>query len=150
MPTRTARPTRPRVVIIDADRRVQQSLRGVLALAGEVEVVGTAGDVRDALELIDQQRPDAVILDPRLPDVDAGAALVRSIRQAWPAIRVVATGWATETLDVSGHGVQFVAKSALPDEFVAAVVDACADEPLDVPAGGPASVPSAEAFPQRP
>jgi len=121
--------TRPRVVIVDADRRVQQSLRGVLRVTGQVEVVGTAGDVRGALELIENKRPDVVIVDPRLPDVDAGAALLRSIALAWPSIRIVATGWAADALDVSGHGICFVAKSALPDEFVSAVVSACGDGP---------------------
>jgi DNA-binding NarL/FixJ family response regulator len=125
-------PDRPRVVIVDADRRVQQSLRGVLRVAGEVEVVGTAGDVRGALELIEQQRPDVVIVDPRLPDVDAGAALVRSIRLAWPSIRVVATGWAFDMPDVNGHAMSFVAKSAQPEEFVSAVVTACSETPAPV------------------
>lgn len=120
---------RPRVVIVDADRRVQQSLRGVLGVAGGVEVVGSAGDVRGALELIERQQPDVVIVDPRLPDVDAGAALVRSIRLAWPSIRIVATGWAFDMPDVSGHAIAFVAKSARPDEFVSAVESACSDMP---------------------
>jgi DNA-binding NarL/FixJ family response regulator len=123
---------RPRVVIVDADRRVQHSLRDVLRVAGGVDVVGTAGDVRRALEMIERQRPDVVIVDPRLPDLDAGAALVRSIGLAWPTIRIVATGWAFDMPDVSGHAVCFVAKSAQPEEFVAAVVSACSEAPLTV------------------
>ena len=137
MKTPAQHSSRPRVVIVDADRRVQHSLRGVLGVTGQVDVVGTASDVRGALELIENQRPDVVIVDPRLPDVDAGAALLRSIALAWPSTRIVATGWPSDALDVVGHGVRFVAKSALPDEFVSAVVTACAD---DLPPMLPAEV----------
>jgi DNA-binding NarL/FixJ family response regulator len=42
------------VVIVDADRRVQQSLADLLGLGGEVSVVGRASDVRAALELVDE------------------------------------------------------------------------------------------------
>jgi len=77
-------PTSPSVVIVDADRRVRQSLSDVLRLAGGVEVLGSAGDVRAALELIERHRPDVVVVDPRLPDVPAGIALLSGIRLAWP------------------------------------------------------------------
>jgi DNA-binding NarL/FixJ family response regulator len=118
-------PTSPSVVIIDADRRIRQSLTDVLGLAGGVEVLGSAGDVRAALELVERHRPDAVVVDPRLPDVDAGVALLRGIRLAWPATRIVLTGWAGPETALPGRDVAFVAKSAPADEFVAAVLEAC-------------------------
>ncbi len=117
----------PRVVIVDADRRVQSSLADLLGVTREVSVVGRAGDVRTALELIDAERPDAVLVDPRLPDVEAGIALIRGIGRAWPETRVVLTGWN----DSGGHsllpegGARYVSKNASPEEFVRAVVDAC-------------------------
>ena len=66
----------PRVVIVDADRRVQQSLADLLGLTGEVNVVGRAGDVRAALQEVERSRPDVVLVDPRLPDIEAGIALI--------------------------------------------------------------------------
>jgi DNA-binding NarL/FixJ family response regulator len=117
----------PRVLIVDADRRVQASLADLLAVSGEIEVVGRAGDVRSALEAVERVRPDAVLVDPRLPDVEAGTALIGGLRRAWPRMRVVMTGWG----DVSGHGLgpgeetRYVSKSASPEEFAAAIVDAC-------------------------
>ncbi len=109
----------PRVAVVDLDRRVQQSLAEVLRVAG-VEVVGTAGDVRAALELIASQKPDVLLLDPRLPDVDAGKALLSSIALGWPSIRVIQMGWT----DAAAGGT-FIPKSAQPDEFLAATLEAC-------------------------
>ena len=118
--------TPPRVVIVDADRRVQQSLSDLLGVTGEVEVVGRAGDVRAALEQVETAHPDVVLMDPRLPDIEAGVALIGGMRRAWPDLRIVLTGWN----DTEGHGLTamptvFVNKGGTPEEFVRAVVDAC-------------------------
>lgn len=125
--TRATLPRSPRVVIVDADRRVQQSLADLLGVTGEVRVVGRAGDVRGALELVQQELPDVVLVDPRLPDVEAGLALVAGLARAWPSMRVVMTGWS----DTEGHvplgssESAYVSKSASPEQFAAAIVDAC-------------------------
>ena len=120
-------PHSPRVVIVDADRRVQQSLADLLGVTGDVRVVGRAGDVRAALELVEQELPDVVLVDPRLPDVEAGLALVAGLARAWPSMRVVMTGWS----DTEGHApsgpseTAYVSKSATPEQFAAAIVLAC-------------------------
>jgi DNA-binding NarL/FixJ family response regulator len=129
MPLRTlpTSSTGPRVVIVDADNRIQASLSDLLDVTGEVEVVGRAGDVRGALETVEQERPDVVLVDPRLPDVEAGMALVSGLQRAWPGMRIVLTGWG----DTQGHaigpddGTRYVSKSASPEAFAAAIVDAC-------------------------
>lgn len=126
----SARPVaRPRVVIVDADRRVRSSLAELLRVSGAVEVVGDAGDVRAALEVVERERPDMVLVDPRLPDPEAGTALINSLARAWPDMRVVLTEWS----DTHGHGVAagagagsaHVSKDASPEAFVAAILDAC-------------------------
>jgi DNA-binding NarL/FixJ family response regulator len=125
--SRSVAPSLPRVVIVDADRRVQQSLSDLLGITGEVEVVGRAGDVRAALEAIERSRPDVVLVDPRLPDVEAGMALISGMARAWPSMRIVLTGWS----DTIGHalgpdrGMRYVSKGASPEAFAAAIVDAC-------------------------
>jgi two-component system nitrate/nitrite response regulator NarL len=117
----------PRTAIIDADRRVQQSLAEVLRVTGRVSVVGVAGDVRRGLELVEREHPDVVIVDPRLPDLAAGEAFLSGIRLAWPSTKVVLTGW-TDVRDVpalSRLAAAFVTKSGSPEDFVTAVVRAC-------------------------
>lgn len=117
----------PRVVIVDADRRVQQSLSDLLGVTGEVHVVGRAGDVRAALREVERSRPDAVLIDPRLPDIDAGVALVRGLGAAWPDVRVVLTGWS----DTEGHAApgeadrRYISKGSPPEEFISAIVACC-------------------------
>jgi DNA-binding NarL/FixJ family response regulator len=120
-------PSPPRVVIVDADRRVMQSLADLLVVSGEVHVIGGAGDVRAALEAVEKLHPDVVLVDPRLPDIEAGMALVAGLSRAWPSMRIVMTGWN----DAEGHAMPgassttYVSKSATPEEFAAAIVDAC-------------------------
>ena len=112
-----------RVAVIDADRRVQQSIAEVLRVAG-VEVIGTAGDVRSAMELVESGHPSVLLVDPRLPDIDAGRALLSGIALGWPGMRVVLMGW-TDEPDGMPADAAFVSKTAQPEEFVAATVAAC-------------------------
>lgn len=117
----------PKVVIVDADRRVQASLADLLAVTRQVDVVGRAGDVRAALELVERERPDAVLVDPRLPDIEAGIALIAGMARAWPSMRIVLTGWS----DTNGHAqlagtdTSYVSKDGSPEQFITAIVDAC-------------------------
>jgi DNA-binding NarL/FixJ family response regulator len=121
-------PSAPRVVIVDADRRVLQSLADLLGVTGEVDVVGRAADVRAALEEIERVHPDVVLVDPRLPDVDAGMALIGGMTRAWPSIRVVMTGWGdTEARPVLNGSACYVSKGSTPEEYVDAIVAGCRD-----------------------
>lgn len=120
----------PRVVIVDSDRRVQQSLSDLLGLTGRVAVVGRAGDVRAALEEVERAHPDVVLVDLRLPDIEAGAALIAGMSRAWPSLRIVLTGFS----DTEGHGMPdgastcYVSKAGSPEDFVSAIVEACGCE----------------------
>jgi DNA-binding NtrC family response regulator len=119
----TTNPTR--VAVVDADRRIQSSLAEVLRVAG-VSVVGTAGDVRGALELIENEGAEVLVIDPRLPELEAGNALLSSVQLRWPGIRVVLMGWGDPSEGFrSADGATYVTKSALPEEFVSATVAAC-------------------------
>jgi DNA-binding NarL/FixJ family response regulator len=117
----------PRVVIVDADRRVQQSLTDLLGVGGEVDVVGRAGDVRAALLEVERSQPDVVLVDPRLPDIEAGIALIRGLGTAWPGLRIVLTGWNdTDGHAMGGAQTRYVSKGGSPEEFVSAIVACCA------------------------
>lgn len=64
---------RPRVVVVD-DHALFRA--GVVAELGDaVEVVGLAGDVPSAVEVITAELPDVVLLDVHLPGGDGGAVL---------------------------------------------------------------------------
>lgn len=131
MPERSA-PERPlRIVIVDADHRVRQSLAGLLALAG-VPVVATAGDVPQALAVMERVQPVVVLMDPRLPDIDAGEALIVAARDVAPGTRVMLMGWsdALERPGLLAAADGYLPKASAPEEFVAAALAACGCEAL--------------------
>jgi DNA-binding NarL/FixJ family response regulator len=93
-----ARPGAPspallRLLVVDADRRVRASLAGLLDLAEQVEVVGSAGLARAALDVCRERLPDVVVVDPRLPELPDGIAFIRGLRAAQPQVRVVVVAW---------------------------------------------------------
>ena len=78
-----------RVVVVDADDRVRESLSRLLCIGDRVEVVGTAGQTDPALDLVLATRPDIVVVDPRLPEVDSGLAFISRLRATAPDVRVL-------------------------------------------------------------
>ncbi|MFL5755769.1 MAG: response regulator [Chloroflexota bacterium] len=81
---------RPRVVVVDADDRTRESLVALLGIGGRLEVVGSAGAASAASAVVRATKPDAVLIDPRLPDVADGIAAVQAIRRESPGVRIVA------------------------------------------------------------
>lgn len=127
----------PRVAVVDFDRRVRTALAEVLRVAG-LDVIGTAGDADTAWNLV-ASGAQVLIIDPRMPDLASGEALVSSVISAWPSVRVVITGWGDMGESrMSQTAWAFVAKSADPDEFVAATMAACGllPAPTSFDAGG--------------
>lgn len=56
-----------RVVLVDDQTLVRRGIRSLLELAGDIDIVAEAGDGDEALEAIRRERPDAVLLDVRMP-----------------------------------------------------------------------------------
>lgn len=81
-----------RVVIVEDQTIVRQGLRSVLALAGDLEVVGEAADGIDALDVIASAKPDVVLLDLRMPRLDGIGVLKRlSAENSLPPTLVLTT-----------------------------------------------------------
>ena len=115
-----------RVLVVDADDRVRESLTGLLAIGGRLSVVGGAGLPGPALDLALATHPDVVIVDPRLPDVDAGTAFIGRLRELVPDTRVLAMSWSENLehggIDCGADG--FVRKTFRPAELIAAIMAA--------------------------
>lgn len=77
-----------RVLIADSFSVVRQGLSAFLADEKEIEVVGMAGNGLQTIELARQLKPDLVLLDWSLPDVD-GCAVSKTIRQEFPQTVIV-------------------------------------------------------------
>jgi DNA-binding NarL/FixJ family response regulator len=84
-------PSEPvRVLVVDADRRVRQSLAGLIRVSDGLTLTAAVGDPVGAMDALEGQGVDVVLIDPRLPEAEMGVALLGEIRARWPHIRVVA------------------------------------------------------------
>lgn len=76
------------MLIVDDHEIVVEGLRQVLGLHGDIDVVATAMDGRDALEKARMTRPDVILLDAKIPGMD-GIEVTRTIAGEDPHARVV-------------------------------------------------------------
>ena len=77
-----------RVIIADDIPVLRMGLETVLAQDKDIEVVGTAGDGKEAFELCARLRPDVAIMDMRMPGFD-GAYGTRQIKENCPEVKVL-------------------------------------------------------------
>jgi len=124
-----------RVVVADDHSVVREGLAQLLSTAADVELVGAAANGSEAVDVVDRERPDVVLMDLSMPEVD-GAEATRRILAADPTARVVVlTSFADdrhilEALQAGAIG--YVLKHAEPDELLGAIRAAAAgDAPLD-------------------
>jgi two-component system LytT family response regulator len=66
-----------RVAIVDDEKPARDRLRRMLAATPDVELVGEAGDVASAVELLDREKPDLCLLDVQIPGGDGFDVLSR-------------------------------------------------------------------------
>jgi two-component system, NarL family, response regulator DevR len=79
---------RIRILIVDDHQVVRHGLRQLLERETDMEVVGEAGSGTDAVRVATEQRPDVVLLDVKLDDLD-GPEVCRRIGVAAPGTAVV-------------------------------------------------------------
>ena len=111
-----------RVLLVDPDERVRESLAGLLCIGQRCVVIGTAGTADGAVDLAGQSEPDVIVLDPRLPGQD-GTALISRLRAVAPNSRVLVLKWSDTADQVSGADA-YARKTFRPQELIDAVVAA--------------------------
>jgi DNA-binding NarL/FixJ family response regulator len=113
-----------RVLLVDDDPLVRSGLRMMLAGAESVEVVGEADDGRGVLAAVDLHRPDVVLMDIRMPQLD-GIAATRLLRSqpSPPAVIVLTTFDADEYVlrALRAGAAGFLLKDTPPAEIVRAI-----------------------------
>jgi DNA-binding NarL/FixJ family response regulator len=77
-----------RVVVADDQRLVRESIAALLDLQEGIEVVGTAADGREAVDVAVETEADLVLMDVRMPGTD-GIAATRLLRERRPECLVV-------------------------------------------------------------
>ncbi len=126
-----------RVVLADDQRTVREGLELVLRMLPDVDVVGTAANGAEALALVEATRPDVVLMDLRMPQVDGVEATGR-LRAEYPQVRVVVlTTYADDesvftALKAGARG--YLTKDAGSEEIARAITRVAAGEAMLDPA----------------
>src|SRR5215203_7242336 len=77
-----------RLAIVDDHELARESLQNMLTDEPDIEIVGEAANGRQALLLCARLRPDLLLMDVRMPEMD-GLAATREIKQRYPKVSVL-------------------------------------------------------------
>jgi DNA-binding NarL/FixJ family response regulator len=113
-----------RVLLVDDDALVRSGLRMMLAGAANVDVVAEATDGREVLAAVDRHRPDVVLMDIRMPQLDGIAATRLLAAQPDPPAVVVLTTFDADELvlrALQAGAAGFLLKDTPPAEIVHAI-----------------------------
>lgn len=115
------------VMLVDDHPVVREGLRGMLDAEPDLDVIGEAGSGAEAVAMAETLRPDVILMDLRMPDVDGVTATERILRRT-PSIRViVVTTYETDTdilRAVEAGAAGYLLKDASRAELADAVRDA--------------------------
>lgn len=81
-------PTKIRVVIADDHPIVRDGLKKLLSLEEDIDVVGAVCDGRELIEKVDELRPDVILLDLRMPNLD-GLGAMQTLQHTNSKARVI-------------------------------------------------------------
>jgi len=156
---------RIRVMIVDDSATVRQVLSGVLSAAPDIEVIGTAPDPLFALDKMQRDWPDVVVLDVEMPRMD-GITFLRKLMAEHPTPVVICStltekGAETTLQALSAGAVGIVSKPRLglkqflvdsSDELISqvrAAAQACV-RPVAYPPGGVSKLGEKASIPPAP
>jgi DNA-binding NarL/FixJ family response regulator len=115
---------RIRILLADDHGVVRQGFRMILGAEADMEIVGEAANGREAVELAERLKPDIVVMDVAMPELN-GIEATRRLAVAVPHARVLALSmhkdsvYVRETLRAGARG--YLLKDSGPNDLVAAV-----------------------------
>jgi DNA-binding NarL/FixJ family response regulator len=113
-----------RVILAEDHTIVRKGLRSLLEGEEDIEVIGEAGDGKEAITLVEQKKPDIVVMDIGMPELN-GLEATRRIKKKFPETKVLILTMHTneeyvfEILQAGASG--YIVKKAAPTELVSAL-----------------------------
>jgi two-component system response regulator NreC len=113
-----------RILIVDDHEVIRRGVRGLLATERGLEVCGEAADGREAIAKAQQLKPDAILMDISMPQMN-GLDATREILRLFPEVRIVilsqhdTPAMMREALNAGAKG--YVVKTAIGTELLAAL-----------------------------
>jgi DNA-binding NarL/FixJ family response regulator len=113
-----------RILLAEDDESFLATLETVLDADGRFAVVGRARNGREAVELARELKPDAVVMDIEMPEMD-GVEATRALRNGGAPVTVLAISghdYEERVLDIRDAGAaDYVRKARVPDDLCAAL-----------------------------
>jgi DNA-binding NarL/FixJ family response regulator len=126
-----------KVLLVDDHPVVREGLRGMIEAEDDLTVVGEAGSGAEAIAMAESLRPDVILMDLRMPDID-GVTATERILAALPSTRiVVVTTYESDTdilRAVEAGAAGYLLKDASRAELAEAVRDAAHGKTVLAPA----------------
>jgi DNA-binding NarL/FixJ family response regulator len=117
-------PTPLKLLLVDDQDLIRESLHIVLDMDPDIDVVGLAENGHIALKQCEEQQPDVVLMDIHMPVMD-GVEATRQIKAAWPQIRVIILTTFQEisyVVDALGAGAEgYLLKAIHPKDLAAGI-----------------------------
>ena len=119
----TMRPT-IRVMLVDDHNVVRSGLATFLRAYEDLELVGEARNGQEAVDLCHRNKPDVILMDLMMPEMD-GIAATRAILDDYPEIKIIAmTSFEEEKLVqgvLAAGAISYLLKNVTSDELAAAI-----------------------------
>jgi RNA polymerase sigma factor (sigma-70 family) len=113
-----------RIMIVDDQRLMRETLMQLLGMEEDLEVVGEAGDGEQALRVARNALPDVVLMDVEMPKMD-GITATRHLKQEMPNVRVIILTIFDDDdklfSAIKAGAMGYVLKDATPQDIASAV-----------------------------
>lgn len=109
-----------RVVLVDDHAVVRRGLEQLLAGVEDIDVVATAADGAEAVDVVARLRPDVVLMDLQMPGMDGVAATRRILSTADPDVLVLTSFSDIDRIEAAldAGAVGYLLKDADPDDVI--------------------------------
>ena len=116
-----------RIVLVEDNEVFREALELLLGMRSDIEVVASVHDGSDAVGVVEEHRPDVVLMAYRLPGLD-GVQATTAVRAAYPDVEVVVLTASANEREMEALGAAgahtCLTKDRELDEIVAAILRA--------------------------